>query len=292
MKASLSTGRPDKFGTPAVWLDDRMSASLLAVYAHPDDEVFTGGVLAHYAARGVTVTLVCVTNGDAGKITDPDIKVSSAEDLARLREGELRASADILGVHEVVTLGYGDSGREERTRGPGDAKALANADLFEVEEKIREVIGRVRPQVVLTFDPHGAYGHADHLATHRATSAAFFSSGHLGGAPRRLFFGVLTNETAEQIGKERGLDPLLYGVSDDTVTVTLDVSAQVDQKDAALKAHRSQMGPTSRMAQMTEEARSRMADFFTKESFALGGFRGPLELPLRGLFDGLGLDVV
>ena len=60
-----------------------MSASLLAVYAHPDDEVFTGGVLAHYAALGVSVTLVCVTNGDAGKITDPDIQVSSAEELAR-----------------------------------------------------------------------------------------------------------------------------------------------------------------------------------------------------------------
>ena len=269
-----------------------MSASLLAVYAHPDDEVFTGGVLAHYAALGVSVTLVCVTNGDAGKITDPDIQVNSAEELARLREGELRASADILGVHEVVTLGYGDSGREERTRGPGDAKALANADLLEVEQKIREVIERVRPQVIVTFDPHGAYGHADHLATHRATSAAFFSTGHLEGAPKRLFFGVLTNETAKQIGEERGLDPHVYGVSDDTVTFTLDVSSYVDKKQAALKVHRSQMGPTSRVAQMTEEARANMDDFFTKESFALGGFRGPLELPLKGLFDGLGLDVV
>ena len=81
-------------------------------------------------------------------------------------------------------------------------------------------------------------------------------------------------------------------MSDDTVTFTLDVSSYVDKKQAALKVHRSQMGPTSRMAQMTEEARSKMDDFFTKESFALGGFRGPLELPLRGLFDGLGLDIV
>ena len=269
-----------------------MSASLLAVYAHPDDEVFTGGVLAHYAALGVSITLICVTNGDAGKITDPDIQVNSAEELARLREGELRASAELLGVREVVTLGYGDSGREERTRGPGDARALANADLLEVEQKIREVIERVRPQVIVTFDPHGAYGHADHLATHRATSAAFFSSGHLEGAPKRLFFGVLTNETAKQLGEERGLDPHVYGVSNDTVTFTLDVSGYVDKKQAALKVHRSQMGPTSRMAQMTEAARAKMDDFFTKESFALGGFRGPLGLPLRGLFDGLGLDVV
>ena len=95
-----------------VWLDDRMSASLLAVYAHPDDEVFSGGVLAHYAALGVRVTLVCATKGDAGKVTDPELKVKDAGELARLREGEPRASAELLGVHEVVMLGYGDSGRE------------------------------------------------------------------------------------------------------------------------------------------------------------------------------------
>lgn len=268
-----------------------MTASLLAVYAHPDDEVFTGGVMAHYAALGARVTLVCVTNGDAGKVTDPNLKVADAEELARLREGELRASAELLGVHEIVMLGYGDSGREERTRSAGDAKALVNADLLEVEGKLREIIARVRPQVIVTFDPHGAYGHADHLATHRATSAAFFSTGHLPGAPRRLFFGVLTNETAEQIGEERGLDPHVYGVSDDTVTLTLDVGDYLDKKQAALKVHRSQMGPTSRMAQMTEEARLKMDNFFTRESFALGGFRGPLKTPLKGLFDGLGLNV-
>ena len=169
---------------------------------------------------------------------------------------------------------------------------MMNTDLLEVEQNIREVIGRTLPQVVLTFDPHGAYGHADHLAVHRATSAAFFSSGHLGGAPQRLFFNGLKSEVAKQLGVERGLDPLLYGVSDDTVAVTLDVGAQLDKKNAALKVHRSQMGPTSRMAQMTEEARAKMADFFKTESFALGGFRGPLCTPLAGLFDGLGLGVV
>ncbi len=267
-----------------------MTPSLLAVFAHPDDEVFCGGTLAHYSSLGVKVTLVCATKGDAGKVTDPELKVDGPEALAALRTEELNRSAELLGISSVVMLGYGDSGREERTR-TGDTKALMNVELSEVEAKVREVVKEVRPQVIVTFDPHGGYGHADHLAVHRATSAAFFSTGHLEASPRRLFFGVNSVETARAIGEARGLDPLLYGVSDDTVTLRLDVKAQEEKKQAALAAHRSQMGPTSRMAQMTEEAREKMEKFFETEAFALGGFRGPLTLPLRGLFDGLGLDI-
>ncbi len=268
-----------------------MISSLLAVFAHPDDEVFCGGTLAHYASLGANVTLVCATKGDAGKVTDPELKVNGPEELAALRADELNRSAELLGVGNVVMLGYGDSGREERTR-TGDTKALMNVDPAEVEAKVRDVIEEVRPQVVMTFDPHGAYGHADHLAVHRATSAAFFATGHLEHSPRRLFFGVNSIETARAIGEARGLDPFLYGVSDDTVTLRLDVKEQKEKKQAALAAHRSQMGPTSRMAQMTEEAKAKFETFFETEAFALGGFRGPLVLPLRGLFDGLGLDIV
>ena len=139
----------------------------------------------------------------------------------------------------VIMLGYGDSGREERTR-TGDTKALMNVDLGELEAKVREVIEEVQPQVVLTFDPHGGYGHADHLAVHRATSAAFFATGHLENAPKRLFFGVTTTEVAKMLGEARGLDPLLYGVSDDTVTVKLDVREQEEKSRRRLRrtAHR------------------------------------------------------
>ena len=103
---------------------------------------------------------------------------------------------------------------------------------------------------------------------------------------------MLTSEIAKQLGEERGLDPLLYGVSDDTVALTLDVKTHLDKKLAALAAHRSQMGPTSRMAQLTGEARAKLDGFFETETFALGGVRGPLRLPLRGFFDGLGLGLV
>lgn len=268
-----------------------MLPSLLAIFAHPDDEVFTGGTLAHYADQGVRVTLVCATKGDAGKVTDPELKVSGPEALAALRAEELRRATGLLGLQDVQMLGYGDSGREERTR-TDDTAALMNVPLEEVEEKLRGIIAEVAPQVIVTFDPHGGYGHADHLAVHRATSAAFFSSGHLEHSPKRLFFGVTSLENAKAFGEERGLDPFLYGVSDDTVAVRLDVKAQVDRKMAALAEHRSQMGPTSRMAQLTGEARANMEGFFETESFALGGVRGPLKLPLRGLFDGLELGVI
>lgn len=268
-----------------------MNPALLAVFAHPDDEVFSGGTLAHYAAQGVRVTLVCATRGDAGKVTDPELKVNGPEELAALRAGELKRATTLLGLDDVRMLGYGDSGREERTR-TGDTKALMNVPLAEVEEKLRAIIAEVEPQVIVTFDPHGGYGHADHLVVHRATSAAFFSSGHLKHAPKRLFFGVTPIESAKAFGEERGIDPLLYGVSEDTVAVKMDVKAQIDNKMAALAAHRSQMGPTSRMAQLTGEARKRMEGFFETESFALGGVRGPLSLPLRGLFDGLETGVV
>ncbi|CAA9580298.1 MAG: N-acetyl-1-D-myo-inosityl-2-amino-2-deoxy-alpha-D-glucopyranoside deacetylase MshB [uncultured Truepera sp.] len=268
-----------------------MNASLLAVFAHPDDEVFSGGTLAHYAGLGANVTLVCATKGDAGKVTDPELRVNGAAELAELRETELRRSAELLGVTDLVLLGYGDSGREERLR-TGDAQALMNTDPLVVEAKLRDVIAQTRPQVIVTFDPHGGYGHADHLVVHRATSAAFFSTGHLDGAPQRLFFGVTPTETARAFGEERGIDPLLYGVSDDTVALKLDVKAHMEKKLAALAAHRSQMGPTSRMAQLTTEARAKMDGFFETEAFALGGTRGPLSLPLRGLFDGLGLPVI
>ncbi len=105
-----------------------MIPSLLAIFAHPDDEVFTGGTLSHYADQGVRVTLVCATKGDAGKVTDPELKVSGPEELATLRAGELQRATALLGLNDVRMLGYGDSGREERTR-TGDTAALMNVPL-------------------------------------------------------------------------------------------------------------------------------------------------------------------
>src|SRR5439155_13044133 len=172
-------------------MTDTCRASLLVVLAHPDDEIFHGGILAHLSARGVRVTLACATNGEAGK---PHPSVGPVEDVGALRVEELRLSCSRLGIEAPVLLGFHDSARKERQR-HDDPRALANVDLLEVEAARRTVIGELKPQVIVTFDPHGGYYHPDHVAIHRATTAAFFSSGVMGSeAPERLFYTAMDRD--------------------------------------------------------------------------------------------------
>lgn len=261
--------------------------TLMAIFAHPDDEAFSsGGTLAHYAQKGVKIVLVCANRGEAGKITDPSMTIT---DLGQHREEELRAACRALGIPDPVFLDFHDSGRAERTR-YDDPLALMNVDPFTVELKLRELIAEHAPQVLLTFDPHGAYGHIDHLVVHRAASAAFFSTGHLEAPPQRLFFTALRYEVAREISRMgQDLDPLVYGVSDASIAVRMDVQAQAGRKQAALRAHGSQTGPDSRFGQLPDEERQRFErELVGTETFSLGGTRGPVaRYPLRGMFDGL-----
>lgn len=116
--------------------------SLLAVFAHPDDEALRcGGTLAHYAAQGARVTLACLTRGEAGRNTDPALLVT---DMAAQREQELRDSCSFLGIDPPVFLGYHDSGRGERLRAD-DPLATINIDPMDIEEQLLGLIARVRP---------------------------------------------------------------------------------------------------------------------------------------------------
>ena len=265
--------------------------SLLAVFAHPDDEAFSsGGTLAHYAARGVHVTVVSSTRGEAGKITDPNLTI---DDLGKHREVELREACRALGLAEPIFLGYRDSGRLERLR-RDDPMASINAEPREIESRVRDVIERLRPQVVLTFDPHGGYDHPDHIVIHHATLAAWFSSGHLDAAPQRLFYTAMPQDVMrtwiDMPGGPMtpGMTPEVYGVSNATIAVSREVGDQLEKKMAALKAHGSQTGPNSRMGQMPAEFQERMRERINRENFSLGGTRGPIaRWPLRGFFDGL-----
>ncbi|GBF04283.1 LmbE-like protein [Deinococcus aerius] len=262
--------------------------TLLAVFAHPDDEAFgVGGTLTHYARKGVRVLLACATRGEAGKITVPGMTV---DDLGQQREAELRAACRALEISEPIFLDYHDSGRFERTR-YDDPLALMNVNPLDVEVKLCALIADVQPQVMITFDPHGAYGHIDHLQIHRATVAAFFSMGHLpGGGPQRLYYTALTHEAAEGISRMgQNLDPLVYGVSEGTVAVRMNVTAYAENKKAALKAHGTQTGEQSLLGRMTPEEREAMETrLLGTENFSIGGTRTALErYPLRGLFDGV-----
>ncbi len=149
--------------------------TILAVLAHPDDESFgMGGTLAFYSSQGVAVHLVCATRGEAGTV-DPEF-LEKHPDIASLREEELRCAAKTLGLTSVTFLGYRDSGMA----GSLDNKhpnSLVSALLEQVTEKIVREIRRVKPQIILTFDPVGGYHHPDHIAVHNATLKAFHAAG-------------------------------------------------------------------------------------------------------------------
>jgi LmbE family N-acetylglucosaminyl deacetylase len=135
---------------------------LMAILAHPDDESLgAGGMLAKAAAEGVEVSLVTATRGESGRFLHhrDGPEHPGPERLGVIREAELRAAAEVLGVREVTILGYRDG-------------ALDQADHREATARIAGHLRRVRPQVVITFAPDGAYGHPDHIAISQMASAA------------------------------------------------------------------------------------------------------------------------
>jgi N-acetyl-1-D-myo-inositol-2-amino-2-deoxy-alpha-D-glucopyranoside deacetylase len=271
-------------------------ASLLVVLAHPDDEIFHGGVLAHPSERGVRVTLVCATDGEAGK---PHPSVGPVEDLGALRVEELRLSCERLGIDAPVLLRFHDSARKERQR-HDDPHALANVDMLDVEAAIRGIIADVKPHVIVTFEPHGWYYHPDHLAIHRATTAAFFSSSVMGSeAPERLFYATMLRDAFLRLadasrgrGITDGLDPGVFATSPEMVAVSFDAAPYLEHKFVALTAHRSAFGVTPEMLKNPPPGAAQMLQafrpVFEREVFLLGGARGPVRAwPLPDFFDGL-----
>jgi LmbE family N-acetylglucosaminyl deacetylase len=271
-------------------------ASLLIVLAHPDDEIFHGGVLAHLSERGVRVTLACATDGEAGK---PHPSVGPVADLGALRVEELRLSCRRLGIEEPVLLRFHDSARKERQR-HDDPHALANVDMLDVEAAVRGIIAGVKPQVIVTFEPHGGYYHPDHVAISRATTAAFFSSGVMGDeAPERLFytgmrrdvFGALADASRGR-GIVDGLDPDVFGIAPEMIALTFDARPYLDRKLSALAAHRSAFGVSDEMMDNPPPAVAEMLRAFRpvleREVFMLAGTRGPITgWPLTDFFEGL-----
>ncbi len=271
-------------------------ASLLVALAHPDDELFHGGILAHLAERGAHVTLVCATDGEAGK---PHPSVGPVDDLGALRVEELRRSSARLGIEEPVLLRFHDSGRKERQR-HDDPHALANVDMLDVEASLRAIIADVRPHVLLTFEPHGGYYHPDHVAIHRATTAAFFTSGVMGPeAPERLFYTAMRRDVFHTFaaasrgrGIIDGLSPDLFSTTPEMVAVTFDARPYLDRKLAALAAHQSAFGVTPDMLNHPPPSVAQMLLAFRpvleREVFMLGGTRGPIpRWPLEDFFEGL-----
>lgn len=232
-----------------------MSKTLLAVFAHPDDETFgPGGTLAKYAAQGVAVHLVCATRGEVGE-SDLD-HLEGCEDLACQREQELRCAADALGLTDVHFLGYQDSGMAGSPANQ-HPRALVQADPDVLAEQVADRMCRLRPQVVLTFDPYGAYGHPDHVATHRATVATFERLSER-ERPQKLYFTAIMQTMLRWtvwLMPLFGIDPDAVGKNKDInlraaldhalpITTRIDVGLHYEAKRRAAACHQSQLsGP-------------------------------------------------
>jgi len=235
---------------------------LLAVLAHPDDESFgMGGTLALYAARGVEVHLICATRGEVGEATPELLK--SFDSIASLRESELRCAAGILGLAGVHFLDYRDSGMPG-TLDNTHPQALSAQPLDEVASKVVCIIRKLKPQVVLTFDPIGGYRHPDHIAIQRATVRACEQAGNPAFAsdclpvhqPAKLFFHKMPNgllKFAVKFLPLVGMDPHKFGSNGDIDLVPIaevdfpthariNIRPVIKKKEAAGACHASQGG--------------------------------------------------
>ena len=238
-----------------------MKPTLLAVFAHPDDEAFgTGGSLACYASSGVNVVLICATRGEAGEISDPNF--ATPETLGQVREEELRCAAETVGVSELIFLDYRDSGMAGTPENE-DPRAFINAPPDEVVSKLVRTIRHLKPDIVVTFEPNGGYGHPDHIAIHNHTVTAFHAAADPACDPdsgtawqaKRLYYTAIPRSFFEEMRSQleaMGEDTSEFdrfeedgdsGWPDELINVTLDVSGTVDAKWEALECHRTQFGP-------------------------------------------------
>jgi LmbE family N-acetylglucosaminyl deacetylase len=218
---------------------------LLCVLAHPDDESLgTGGILAKYSAEGVETYLLTATRGERGWTGEPEDN-PGLEALGRIREAELHAAANMLGLHEVAFLDYID----------GD---VDQAEPLEAIARIASHLRRIRPQVVVTFAPDGYYGHPDHIATSQFTTAALLRAADAsytcpGNEPphlvAKLYYTLDSQTTVELIrsyvgrfgmavdGVERGH----VGWEEWAITTRVDATAYWHTVWQAAQCHRSQM---------------------------------------------------
>ena len=208
---------------------------LLVTVAHPDDEAFgCGSVLAHATAHGMESVVACATRGELGEMA-PGLTHGhpGPHEMGRLREAELRAATSILGVGRVDVLGWVDSGME----GTPAEGSLAAADPAEVEEALAGVIEDVRPDVLVTLD--ASDGHRDHAVVRDATLAAVARTSW---RPGRVYLWCLPRSLLAEFTRVPTL-----GTPDDEVTTVVDVSAHLEQRWRAMRAHCSQVPPYDSM---------------------------------------------
>jgi N-acetyl-1-D-myo-inositol-2-amino-2-deoxy-alpha-D-glucopyranoside deacetylase len=241
---------------------------LLLVHAHPDDEcIGTGATMAKYVADGAHVTLVTCTLGEEGEILVPELEHLAAnrnDALGQHRIDELADAMKALGVTDQRFLGGPGRWRDSGMMGlPTNdrSECFWQADLDEAVGALVAVVREVRPQVVITYNEDGGYGHPDHIQAHRVAVAAFDAAADPGRypdagtpwQPSKLYYTALPVsflrmgwEALKELGEETPFgvaspEELPFGDPDETVTTRIDARDHLDAKVEAMRAHRTQI---------------------------------------------------
>jgi N-acetyl-1-D-myo-inositol-2-amino-2-deoxy-alpha-D-glucopyranoside deacetylase len=275
-------------------------ATIVSFHAHPDDEsIATGGTLAHAAAEGHRVVLVFGTRGECGEVAEGFL--ADGEELGDRREQEVATSATALGAHRFEFLGYRDSGMMgwETNHHPN---CFWQADHQEAARRLVSLIRKYKPDVMTIYDPHGGYGHPDHVNVHRIGMDAFYASDDVLRFPliddeepwraaklymnarsrsrmvtwaeMRMAEGSIDEETAARMRQS--------GVPDELVTCWVDVREHIETKLDALRAHRTQIPPDWSMLTVPDDKKD---DVLGTETFVR--VFGPAATTETDLFEGL-----
>ncbi len=238
------------------------------MHAHPDDEcIATGATMAKYAAEGAHVTLVTCTLGEEGEVLVPDLVHLAADKddaLGEHRIGELADAMKALGVTDHRFLGGPGRWRDSGMMGePTNDRpnSFWQADLNEAVGELVGVIREVRPQVVITYNETGGYGHPDHIQAHRVTLAALEAAADPGRYPKagepwrvtKLYYTALPIsflrmgwEALREMGEEAPFgvtapEELNFGDPDETITTRIDARDYLEAKIESMRAHRTQI---------------------------------------------------
>jgi LmbE family N-acetylglucosaminyl deacetylase len=277
--------------------------TLLGIFAHPDDESFgPGGTFARYAAEGNPTHIIIATDGIAGSVEDANV-VNGHATLAQARAGELSNAAVALGVTTIWSLPYRDSGMRN-TPENNHPDALIQQPIEQTIEEILGYIERLQPDVIVTHDPFGGYGHPDHIRVCEATTAAFYLARNQRAeapsyrGPQKLYYTAfdkrilkimvrlmpLLGQNPAALGRNKDIDLVEISRWRTPVHTQIDVEAYLSHKETASRAHASQYsGGPSYIRVLPKFMRRR---FLSIESFtrAFPAPSGPIE---RDLFAGV-----
>jgi N-acetyl-1-D-myo-inositol-2-amino-2-deoxy-alpha-D-glucopyranoside deacetylase len=283
---------------------------LLLVHAHPDDEsIGTGATMAKYAAEGAHVSLVTCTLGELGEVIPPEHAYLAADadgGLGEYRIGELAAACKALGVTDHRFLGGPGRWRDSGMMGtpsndwPG---CFWRADVDEAARELLTIVEEIQPQVMVSYDANGFYGHPDHIQAHRVAWRAFELAGGLvskfyaTAVPKSVLahaMALMDDAGGQEIGgadftRVESVDELPFGTDDEKVTTQIDARDYLDAKLAAMRAHATQIAVDSPFFALSDKVGQRAlgTEYYTLLAGPAWTPRGPADRE-PDLFAGLG----